>query len=91
MFVLIFLIGLTMQGGFNGYYPAAARIYPTHLRATGIGWAMGAGRSGAIVGPLLAGYLLDAGVAMQTLFVLFSVPVVISACAAQSIPSRHLR
>jgi AAHS family 4-hydroxybenzoate transporter-like MFS transporter len=36
----------------------AALIYPDGLRSTGTGWAMGAGRIGQAVGPLVAGALL---------------------------------
>jgi len=91
MFVVIFLIGLTVQGGFNGFYPATARVYSAELRATGIGWAMGAGRTGAIFGPLLAGYMLDAGVSQGALFVVFSIPVVLSGICAFLVPSKDLR
>jgi MFS family permease len=91
MFFLIFLIGLTVQGGFNGFYPAAARVYPAASRATGIGWAMGAGRTGAILGPLLAGYLMDGGASTLALFCIFCVPLVISGLAAYFIPAKDLR
>ena len=47
-----------MQGGFVGLYSLAARIYPTEFRNTGIGWSIGAGRLGAVVGPLAAGFLI---------------------------------
>jgi AAHS family 4-hydroxybenzoate transporter-like MFS transporter len=36
-----------------------AAYYPSALRATGIGWTMGAGRIGAIVGPAFTGLLLE--------------------------------
>jgi AAHS family 4-hydroxybenzoate transporter-like MFS transporter len=39
----------------------AAQFYPTFIRSTGIGWALGIGRIGSIVGPLLAGVLLSNG------------------------------
>ncbi len=47
-----FLIGVTLQGGYNGIWPLAASVYPAERRATGIGWAIGIGRSGAVIGPL---------------------------------------
>ena len=40
-------------------YACAAQYYPLHIRSTGLGWASGIGRNGAIVGPLLGGYLLS--------------------------------
>ncbi len=90
MFTVIFLIGVTVQGGFNGFYPMATRIYPINLRATGIGWAVGAGRTGAIVGPLIFGVLLDQGVSISILFILFSVPLVIAGICAFLVPSKEV-
>ena len=37
-----------------------ASYYPTSVRATGVGWALGMGRVGSIIGPLVAGILIDA-------------------------------
>jgi MFS transporter, AAHS family, 4-hydroxybenzoate transporter len=45
-----------------------ASFYETSLRATGVGWAIGIGRIGAIVGPLLGGALLATGTTVPTLF-----------------------
>ncbi|MEQ3553937.1 aromatic acid/H+ symport family MFS transporter [Pseudonocardia nematodicida] len=59
----------------------AAQSYPPHARSTGIGWALGVGRVGAIVGPLLGGVLLTADVPLEVNFVAFAVPGVIAAIA----------
>ena len=76
------LIGITVNGGFNGFWPTAARLYPTEIRTTGIGWALGAGRGGAVLGPLIGGYLLESGVGLSITFVVFAVPLVIAGGAA---------
>jgi AAHS family 4-hydroxybenzoate transporter-like MFS transporter len=89
--LLIALIGATVQGGFNTFYPITARVYPAELRASGIGYAVGIGRAGAVAGPLIAGYFLAAKVPMSTLFLVFSVPLVLSGLAAFSIRSANLR
>ncbi|MEM8984574.1 MAG: MFS transporter, partial [Pseudomonadota bacterium] len=47
LLILIFLIGIALQGGFTGMYSAAVKAYPTSIRSTGIGWCVGLGRSGA--------------------------------------------
>ncbi len=91
VFVLTFLIGVFVQGGFNGYWPAAARIYQTEIRATGIGWATGAGRLGAIIGPAIFGVLSDLKLPIATLFIIFSIPLIISGTAAFLIPSKNLK
>ncbi|MDH4314791.1 MAG: MFS transporter [Gammaproteobacteria bacterium] len=79
---IIFVIGLLQQGGFTGLYSVAAKAYPTELRSTGIGWAIGLGRFGAVVGPAAAGYLIDAGFDMSTNFYVFAIPMAIGGLIA---------
>lgn len=77
--VVAFLIGVLLQGGYNGVWPLAAGSYPPSVRATGVGWAIGIGRSGAIVGPWLGGQLMAAKVSLPVLFGAYCVPLL--ACA----------
>lgn len=79
LMVLIFLIGLLLQGGFVGLYATAVQVYPTKIRSTGIGWAIGLGRSGAVVGPAVAGFLIAAGFSMSANFFFFAIPMAIGA------------
>ena len=79
--VLFGLIGFGIQGGFVGMYSLAARLYPTEIRATGVGGAVGIGRIGAIFGPLLGGVLIGAGYSMSTNFIIFAVPTTIAGIA----------
>ena len=90
IFLFTFLIGVFVQGGFNGYWPAATQIYPASVRATGIGWAVGIGRFGAVLGPLLFGLLSEANLSTGLLFLIFSAPLLVSGFAVFSIPSRYL-
>jgi len=57
--VLAFLLGFLVIGAQAGLNVLAAHFYPTFVRSTGVGWALGIGRIGSIVGPLLAGDLLS--------------------------------
>lgn len=75
---LIFIIGFLLQGAFTAMYAMAARVYPTSVRATGIGWAAGLGRIGAILSPIVAGYLVAAQWGMYDLFMLFALPLLIA-------------
>lgn len=59
----------------------AAQYYPTNARSTGVGWSLGVGRIGAIVGPLLGGILLSANVPLYTNFLAFAIPGLIAAVA----------
>jgi benzoate transport len=82
-------IGL-MQGGFIGLYAVSARIYPAALRVTGIGWAAGVARFGAILGPFVAGLLVAGGMGMGGSFVVFAIPLAIAAAAVLSMRSPEL-
>jgi AAHS family 4-hydroxybenzoate transporter-like MFS transporter len=56
--ILSFLLGFLVIGAQAGLNVLAASFYPTQVRSTGVGWALGVGRIGSIAGPLLAGMLL---------------------------------
>lgn len=88
LLVLIFVIGVLQQGGFTGLYSAAAKAYPTEIRSTGIGWSIGLGRSGAVAGPAMAGYLIFFGFDMAANFIIFAVPMAIGGLIAYRL---HIR
>ncbi|MEM1112539.1 MAG: MFS transporter, partial [Pseudomonadota bacterium] len=83
---LTFLIGLLVQGGFSGLYTVAARIYPADFRTTGVGWAIGIGRFGAIAGPYLGGVLASMAWSMEALFIVFALPMLAAAWVVSRIP-----
>lgn len=85
---LIFIIGILQQGGFTGLYGAAAKAYPTEVRSTGIGWSIGLGRSGAVIGPALAGYLIFFGLDMSANFIIFAIPLAFGGIIAYTL---HIR
>lgn len=58
-FLLAFLIGSFVNGCVAGLYAIGPVVYPAAVRATGVGVGIGVGRMGAIVSPLVAGYLID--------------------------------
>jgi benzoate transport len=88
LLVIIFIVGLLQQGGFTGLYSAAAKAYPTAIRTTGIGWSIGLGRLGAVIGPAMAGYLIVAGLDMSANFYIFAVPMAIGGLFAYRL---HIR
>jgi AAHS family 4-hydroxybenzoate transporter-like MFS transporter len=55
----IFVAGFCVVGGQIAANALAAGYYPTAVRATGVGWALGIGRVGSIIGPLVGGILLS--------------------------------
>ena len=56
--IAIFAAGFCVVGGQIAANALAAGFYPTSVRATGVGWALGIGRVGSIIGPLVGGILL---------------------------------
>jgi AAHS family 4-hydroxybenzoate transporter-like MFS transporter len=57
--IAIFAAGFCIVGGQIAANALAAAFYPTSVRATGVGWALGIGRVGSIIGPLVGGVLLS--------------------------------
>lgn len=79
LYILIFIIGTFVNGAFSAMYAAAARLYQTAVRSTGVGWCAGLGRIGAILAPIFAGYLIILNFGMYALFAVFAIPVLIAA------------
>ncbi len=66
----------------------SAILYPTSVRSTGVGWALGIGRIGAVIGPVVTGLLLAQHMTARHLFFTIAVP---SLAAALSMPVLGLR
>lgn len=78
----VFGAGFCVVGGQTSSNAVAATIYPTFIRSTGVGWALGIGRIGSIVGPTIAGAMLARHVPAQTIFLAASFPALCAAAAA---------
>jgi AAHS family 4-hydroxybenzoate transporter-like MFS transporter len=78
LFVIVFIAGWCVVGGQPGLNALAATFYPTYLRTTGVGFALGIGRVGAIVGPYIGGRMMAAQWTNQQLFWAAAVPALIS-------------
>jgi AAHS family 4-hydroxybenzoate transporter-like MFS transporter len=68
----------------------ASVLYPTAIRASGVGWMLGFGRIGSISGPLLWGIALGSGMAARDVLALSAVPLLVC-CAAVVLLSLVLR
>lgn len=75
------LVGALMNGCISGLYTLNPSIYDADIRSTGVGWAIGVGRIGAILAPIIAGTLLDAGWEKQSLYEGIALVLLISALA----------
>ncbi|TCL64644.1 MFS transporter [Rhizobium sp. BK251] len=81
LFLMVFVAGATTIGTQILLYASVAQLYNLSVRSTGLGWASGVGRIGAIVGPTLGGVLLAKEFPIQQNFLIFSIPAVVSALA----------
>ena len=59
--IVVALGGFFTNSAIAGIYTLFARVFPTPVRATGTGFAIGIGRGGAVLAPVLAGYLFQIG------------------------------
>src|SRR3989338_9004617 len=81
LYLLIAVAGATTIGSQILLYACAAQFYSMNIRSTGLGWASGIGRNGAIVGQLLGGALLGISLPLQLNFMAFALPGAIAAIA----------
>ena len=81
LYGLIAIAGAATIGSQILLYTFVAQFYPTAVRSTGMGWASGIGRIGAIVGPVLTGALLTFELPHQMNFLVIAIPGVIAALA----------
>lgn len=73
-------------------YGFVSNYYPTTARAAGVAWCAGFGRLGGILGPLLGGILLGAGIASSQAFYIFAVVALLGALVTTAVPAvRALR
>ncbi|HSV81108.1 MAG TPA: MFS transporter [Ramlibacter sp.] len=81
LMAMVFATGFCVIGAQISINALAAGTYPTEVRSTGVGWALGVGRAGSIVGPVVGGVLIGTGAAMNLLFSVAALAAVIAAGA----------
>ncbi|HXC33498.1 MAG TPA: MFS transporter [Verrucomicrobiae bacterium] len=82
MMTITFVLGFVVQGAQGGLSAVAATFYPTSIRSTGIGWCLGVGRVGSIVGPLLGGMMLKLDWSPRQILLAGAIPALCAAAAA---------
>jgi AAHS family benzoate transporter-like MFS transporter len=86
VYVLVALAGLGSIGAQILVNAWVTRYYPVDSRATAVGWAIGFGRTGSVVGPILGGLVLGSGLAFEWNFYAFVFPAVLGALIALLVP-----
>jgi MFS transporter, AAHS family, benzoate transport protein len=87
LYPVVFLAGCFVFASQVLVYAYVGRVYPAASRATGLGWAAGVGRIGAICGPLLGGALVTAGIAFPWGFYAFALVGAIGAVGVVAVGS----
>lgn len=81
LITLTAFIGFFTYGSLIGLYALAAQRYPPSARSTGVGWAIGVGRIGSIVGPYIAGLMIGWGWERSAYYFVLGVPLIFGAIA----------
>lgn len=77
----VFGAGFCVSGGQVGANALSAAYYPTAARATGVSWANGVGRSGAVVGSMIGGTMLALGWSLASVFLAVALPAFVAGAA----------
>jgi len=86
--LMVAATGFFTNSGVVGLYSLFAKVFPTHVRATGTGFAIGVGRGGAALAPVIAGYLFAAGFDLQTVAIVMGCGSLLAAVALVMLKER---
>jgi AAHS family benzoate transporter-like MFS transporter len=81
LFILVGLAGASTIGTQIVANAYTGQFYPMAIRSTGLGWALGIGRSGAILAPIVIGVLVSMNLPLQQNFMAIAIPAVIGMIA----------
>jgi MFS transporter, AAHS family, benzoate transport protein len=68
LLAIVAIVGLGTSGTQTLIYGFVANYYRTNVRGAGVAWCAGFGRLGGVAGPLLGGFLIGAGLALDSIF-----------------------
>lgn len=81
LFLMVFIVGASTLGTQLLAYAYAGDFYPPSIRSTGVGFASGVGRVGAIIAPILIGWLVSLALPLEQNFMAIAVAGVLGAVA----------
>ena len=85
LYVVVCVVGASTLGTQVLAYAYAGEFYPAAVRSTGVGFASGVGRLGAILGPILVGGLVALQLSLEQNFMAIGLAGVIGAVAVMLI------
>jgi MFS transporter, AAHS family, 4-hydroxybenzoate transporter len=84
--IAVGVTGFGVAGSQNSLNTISGMLYPTAIRSTGVGWSMGIGRIGSIVGPTLGGVLVAAQWDVAAIISVQAIPALIAAICVLGLP-----
>jgi AAHS family 4-hydroxybenzoate transporter-like MFS transporter len=91
LLVGVALAGAGVVGGLTGISALAVLLYPDQVRAAGLGWAYGVGRVGSIIGPVVSGVMVGAGLGATSIIGLAAVPAAVAGAGVIALGTLHRR
>lgn len=91
MFVNLVLVAISGIGSISTSLVLTAYItdyYPASVRATAAGWALSFARIGAILGPIMGGWLASLAIGVEWNFVAFALVAIVAAVAVSLVPKK---
>lgn len=85
LYLCIAVTGAASIGGQILLLAYMSQFYASNIRATGLGMALGVGRLGAILGPILCGWLLSLKLPIQYNFLALAIPCMIAVMSVYAI------
>lgn len=89
LYVMIFIAGATTTGTQINTNAYVSQYYPSGIRSTGVGWELGIGRIGGMLGPALGGILLASNLPVHLNFLAFAIPCLIAGVAILLVQERY--
>ena len=76
--LMVFLAGICLSGSQVGINALATSFYPVDCRGIGVSWANSVGRSGAVMGSMIGGWMLVMEFDHSTIFLLTGMPALMT-------------
>jgi MFS transporter, AAHS family, 4-hydroxybenzoate transporter len=81
----VLAVGIFLIGAQSVLNASCANVYPPSMRGTGVGWGFGAGRTGSVLSPAIAGFLLAMHWTPSQLFLIAAVPTLVATAGALAV------
>ncbi|RHW36123.1 MFS transporter [Lysinibacillus yapensis] len=89
LYIMIFIAGATTTGTQINTNAYVSQYYPSGIRSTGVGWELGIGRIGGMLGPVIGGFLLSSNLPIHFNFLAFAIPCLIAGLAILLVQEKY--